>query len=431
VLTFVAVSLVGAVLLSIPAASAGSGRAPALTALFTATSATCVTGLIVVDTGQDWTSFGQWVILGLIQVGGFGIMALTSLIVFALGGRLGLRERVIAAATTGSTSLGDVRRVVVRVAQLSLGVEAVVALALTLRFWTSHDEGLGRAAFLGVFHAVSAFNNAGFSVFTDSMISLNGDPFILLVLAATVVAGGLGFLVWVQIARHPRAPRRWSLHAKLTVVATIFLLAAGWVLFAWFEWTNPRTLGPMSAPDSAVNAFFHSVMPRTAGFNSIDVAGMREPSRLLTEILMLIGGGSGSTAGGIKVSTFALLGWVMWAEFRGDPDVVVFERRVPTQTQRQAVTVALAAVGAVVVATMALVATTGLSRADLQFEAISALGTVGLSTGATPFLSSSSQVIVIVLMVLGRVGPPTLFAALVLRERDRRYSYAEERPFIG
>lgn len=431
VAAFVGASLVGALLLSIPAASEAPGRAPAITALFTATSAVCVTGLVVVDTGTYWTAFGQWIILALIQVGGFGIMTLTSLIVFVVARRLGLRQRLIAAAETGSMNLGDVRRLLIGVAQLSFGVEAVVAVLLFLRFWLSHDETPGRAAYLGIFHAVSAFNNAGFSVFNDSMIGLNRDPFVLLVVAATVVIGGLGFLVWVQMARNPRQPRRWNLHAKLTLFTTGVLITAGWALFAWFEWTNPRTLGLMSVADSLVNALFHSVMPRTAGFNSVDVAGMREPSRLLTEILMFIGGGSSSTAGGIKVTTFALLGWVMWAEVRGDPDVVVFERRVPSEAQRQAVTVALMAIGMVIVSTLALLATTGLPRADLQFEAISAVGTVGLSTGATGLLSSFSQVIVIALMILGRVGPPTLFAALVLRERDRQYGFADERPIIG
>ena len=430
-LAFVGASVVGALLLSIPAASVGPGGTSALTALFTASSAVCVTGLVVVGTGEHWTTFGQWIILALIQVGGLGIMTLSSLIVFVVARRLGLRHRLIAAAETGTMNLGDVRRLLIGIARLSFGVEAIVAAALFLRFWVSHDEALGRAAYLGVFHAVSAFNNAGFSLFDDNMIGLNRDPFVLLVLAATVVVGGLGILVWIQITRNPRRPRRWNLHAKLTVVTTVFLLLAGWALLAWFEWTNPRTLGPMSAPDSLVNALFHSVMPRTAGFNSIDVAGLRDPSRLLTEMLMFIGGGSASTAGGIKVTTFALLGWVMWAELRGDPDVVVFERTVPSAAQRQAVTVALTAIGVVMLGTMALLATTGLPRADLQFEAISALGTVGLSTGATAALSGPSQVIVVILMILGRVGPPTLFAALVLRERDRQYRHAEERPIIG
>ena len=254
---------------------------------------------------------------------------------------------------------------------------------------------------------------------------------MLLVGAAAVVVGGLGCPVWVQLARNPRRPRRWSLHAKLTVATTAVLLLAGWALLAWFEWTNPDTLGRLSTPDSIVNALFHSVVPRTAGFNSLDVGAMREPSLLVTEALMFIGGGSASTAGGIKVTTFALLGWVMWAELRGDPDVVVFERRIPNEAQRQALTVALLFIGIIVIATMALLATSELARTDLFFEAVSALGTVGMSTGVTGALSTGSQLVLVALMIIGRVGPPTLFAALVLRERDRLYRRPEERPIIG
>ncbi|MDQ4068341.1 MAG: TrkH family potassium uptake protein [Actinomycetota bacterium] len=431
VVAFVAASLFGAVLLSIPAASEGPGRTPFLTALFTATSAVCVTGLVVVDTGTHWTALGEWIILALIQIGGFGIMTLSSLIVYVVAHRIGLRQRLIAAAETGSLNIGDIRSLLLGVARLSFGVEAAVAVALALRFWTGHGEPVGRAAYLGVFHAVSAFNNAGFSVFGDNLVRFNRDPFVLLLVAATVVVGGLGFPVWVQIWRQPRRAHRWNLHAKVTVATTALLIASGWALLAWFEWTNARTLGGMSAGNSLVNSLFHSVVPRTAGFNSIDVAAMREPSRLLTEILMFIGGGSASTAGGIKVTTFALLGWVIWAEVRGDPDVVVFEREVPGGVQRQALTVALCAVGTVMVATMVLVATTALPRGDLFFEAVSALGTVGLSTGATPLLSTASQLVVIALMIVGRVGPPTLFAALVLRERNRLFRHAEERVTIG
>ncbi|HVL28966.1 MAG TPA: potassium transporter TrkG [Acidimicrobiales bacterium] len=431
VAAFVGASLVGALLLSIPGAWEGEGRPPFVTALFTATSAVCVTGLVVVDTAASWTGFGEVVILLLIQAGGLGIMTLSSLIVLVVARRISLRQRLIAATEAGSLNLGDVRRLLVGVTRLSLGVEGVVAVALAWRFWARHGESLGDAAYLGVFHAVSAFNNAGFALFSDSLVAFNRDPFLLAVMAATVVVGGLGYPVWVQIARHPRSPRRWNLHAKLTVVTTGFLIVSGAVLLAWFEWTNTRTLGPLSGLDSVVNAVFHSVTPRTAGFNSVDVAGLREPSQLLTEVLMFIGGGSASTAGGIKVTTFALLGWVLWAEVRGDPDVVVFKRRIPTEAQRQAVTVALMLLGAAVIATMALRATTTLPRSDLQFEVISALGTVGLSTGATPLLSATSQVGVIALMILGRVGPPTLFAALVLRRRDLRYHHPDERPIIG
>jgi len=423
--------VLGAVLLSIPAASHGPGSASPLTALFTATSAVCVTGLVVVDTGTHWTALGEWIILGLIQVGGFGIMTLSSFIVYVVARRIRLRHRLITAAETGSINIGDVRHLLVGVARLSFGVEAAVAVLLSARFWLSHGEPLGHAVHLGIFHSVSAFNNAGFSIFSDNLIGFNQDPFVLLLVAATVVAGGLGYPVWVQIARHPRRPQRWNLHAKVTVVTSALLIASGWALLAWFEWTNAGTFGRMSIPDSLVNALFHSVVPRTAGFNSVDVAAMREPSRLLTEILMFIGGGSGSTAGGIKVTTFAVLGWVMWAEMRGDPDVVVIRRRLPEGVQRQALTVALFAVGTVMVATMVLLATTTLPRSDLFFETVSALGTVGMSTGVTPLLSTTSKFVVIALMLLGRVGPPTLFAALVLRERNRVFRHAEERVIIG
>ena len=430
-LAFLGASLIGTVLLLLPVSSEAAGATSPLTALFTATSAVCVTGLVVVDTGDHWSAFGEAIILVLIQVGGFGIMALTSLIVLVLARRLGLRQRLVAAAETGSSELGEVRRLLVGVAKFSLAVEGGTAALLFLRLAITYDERPARAAYLGVFHSVSAFNNAGFSPFRDSLAGFADDPFVLLVIAVSVIIGGLGFPVWMQVRRSPWSPRRWSLHAKLTMVTTGLLLVSGAALLAWFEWTNPSTLGPMSTGHALANSFFHSVMPRTAGFNSLDVAALREPSRLLTEVLMFIGGGSGSTAGGIKVTTFALLGWVMWAELRGDPDVVVFERTVPTAAQRQALTVALLALGVVVASTMMLLATTRLPREDILFEAISALGTLGLSTGATAQLPSSAQLLVVVLMLLGRVGPPTLFAALVLRERDRLYRYPDERPIIG
>jgi trk system potassium uptake protein TrkH len=414
-----------------PAATAGPGGATFLTALFTATSAVCVTGLAVVDTPGHWSALGESIIMLLIQAGGLGIMTLSSLIALIVGRRLRLRQRLVAVAESGTLNLGDLRQLLAGVVKLSFGVEAVVAVVLTLRFWLSHGEPFRRAAYLGLFHAVSAFNNAGFALFSDNLVGFRQDPLLLMIVGAAIVVGGLGFPVWVQIARHPRSPRRWNLHAKLTVAVTMFLLLAGWALLALFEWTNQATLGSLSVADSLSNALFHSIVPRTAGFNSLDIAALREPSRLVTEILMFIGGGSASTAGGIKVSTFGLLGWVLWAELRGDPDVVIFERRVPSAAYRHAMTVVLLALGTVMVATMALLAASDLPRADLLFEAVSALATVGLSANITPLLPAAGQVILIVLMILGRVGPPTVFAALVLRDRRRLYRHAEERPLIG
>lgn len=430
VVAFVLACAAGAAVLLLPFATESGDRAPVLTALFTATSAVCVTGLNVVDPGSTWSPFGEGVILALIQVGGFGIMTLSSLIVLFLARRLGVRQRLIAAAETGSLDLGEVRRVLLGVARYSLLFESAAAVALWLRLWIAHDEPVGRAAYLGIFHAVSAFNNAGFALWRDNIVGFADDPVILLVIVSAVVAGGLGFPVFLELRREHR-PRRWNLHTKLTLVTTAALLLGGWVLVAWFEWTNPGTLGPMDTADKITNALFHSGITRTAGFNSVAITELRDPTRLLTEILMFIGGGSGSTAGGIKVTTFALLGFVMWAEVRGDPDVVIFDRRVPEPAQRQALSVALLAIGVVMVATMAVMATSGLPRADVLFETVSALGTVGLTADLTPELPSIAQLIVAGLMLIGRVGPITLFAALVLRERDRLYRHPEERPIIG
>ena len=431
VVTFLATSVVGTILLLLPVATRAPGGASVTTALFTATSATCVTGLVVVDTPVYWSGFGQVVILALIQVGGLGIMTLTSLLVIVLSRRLGIRQRVIAAAQTGSLRLGDVKSLVLAVIKMTIAVESAVALVLLIRFWVTHDYGLGRAACLAVFHAVSAFNNAGFALFSDGLIGYQTDTILLVVIALAVITGGLGFPVWRQIAAHPRQPRRWDLHAKITVLTTIVLITVGSALFTWFEWTNSATFAQLSIEHSAVNGFFQSVTTRTAGFNAIDIAGLRETSQLLTTILMFIGGGSGSTAGGIKVTTFALLGWIMWAEVRGERDVEVFKRRVPTDVQRQALTVALMAVGGAVGSSMLLLMLTPFDLADVVFESVSALGTVGLSTGITPSLTVPAQLVVTILMFVGRVGPPTVFAALVLRERGRLYRHPEERIIIG
>ncbi|MFP5254753.1 MAG: TrkH family potassium uptake protein [Acidimicrobiia bacterium] len=428
---FATATLVGAGLLMLPMASHDDTSTSFVDAWFTATSAVCVTGLTVLDTGGHWTGFGQAVVLGLIQVGGLGIMTLTALIVVGLARRLGLRQRMIAAASTGSLQLGEVRSILRGVALVTVVVEATVAVLLTLRFWLAYDRSFGGALWDGVFHAVSAFNNAGFGLRSDNLISYQDDAVVLLLVAGAVILGGLGFPVWVQIARTPRRPHLWDLHAKLTITATVGLIAAGWAALALSEWTNPATLGSMDTAGSLLNSFFASVTPRTAGFNAIDVASMREEGRVITEMLMFIGGGSGSTAGGIKVTTFAVLAFVIWSEVRGDPDVSLFNRRIPTQAQRQALTVALLAVVIAATSVLLLLRITTLPLDALLFETVSALGTVGLSVGITPLLPDPAKVVLVTLMLLGRVGPPTLFAALVSRESERLYRHPEERPIIG
>lgn len=423
--------LVGSVLLMLPVARASGESAPFLVALFTSTSAVCVTGLVVVDTPSYWSTFGEVVILGLIQVGGFGIMTLASLLGLLVFRRLGLRSRLTAATEAKATGMGDVRTVVKGVVVISLLFEAVTAVALTMRFALGYGEAWDRAAYLGVFHAVSAFNNAGFALYSDSLMGFVSDPWICLPIALAVIAGGLGFPVWLELYRRTRPSWAWSMHTKMTLTMTGSLLVLGTIFVTANEWSNPATLGALGTPDRLLAGFFQGVMPRTAGFNSLDYGQMREGTLLGTEILMFIGGGSAGTAGGIKVTTFILLFFVILAEVRGEGDVEAFGRRIDPRVIRQALTVALLAVGAVVAATLVVLEVSHLPTEDVLFEVVSAFGTVGLSTGITADLPGTAQVVLILLMFIGRLGPITLVSALALRDHSHLHRLPEGRPLIG
>jgi trk system potassium uptake protein TrkH len=431
VLSFGSAALLGTGLLLLPFATAPGADTSPIDALFTATSAVSVTGLVVVDTGGHWSRFGQLVILALMQLGGFGIMTLSSLVALLFSRRLGLRQRLIAQTETNTLDAGDVRRVVKGVALVSVLVEGAAAIVLTWRFAVDQDVGLAEAAYRGVFHAVSAFNNAGFSLFSDSLVAFVGDWWLCLTIGVAVIAGGIGFPVWTELRTSLLRPRRWSLHTKLTVGTTLVLIVAGTALIAASEWTNPATLGDLAEPERLLASWFQSVSPRTAGFNTLDYGQMRQGSLLITDGLMYIGGGSASTAGGIKVATFGLLGFVAWAEVRGEPEVNAFGRRVPAAAQRQAVTLVLLSVGIIAASTLVLVTLEDLTLSSALFEVISAFSTVGLSTGITGGLGGAAQALLTALMFLGRVGPITLFAALLLREHGRLYRLPSERPIIG
>lgn len=431
VVAFASAVVIGTVLLMLPVARTGPDGAPPVTALFTATSAVCVTGLITVDTPSYWSGFGEVVILGLIQVGGFGIMTLASLVGLLLSRRMGLRSRLTAAAETKSLGLGDVRSVLVGVAKVSLLFEATTAVLLTGRFVLGYGEPLGRGTYLGVFHAISAFNNAGFALYSDSLVRFVADPWICLPIAGAVIVGGLGFPVLLELRRHLGRPRQWSLHTRLTVGTYAALLVAGALFVTASEWDNPATLGALDTPGRVLAGFFQAVMPRTAGYNSVDYGGMEDGTLLGTVILMFIGGGSAGTAGGIKVTTFILLFFVIYTEVRGEREVNAGDRRIGERVQRQALTVALLSVGLVVFSTLLLLEITGLPLSDVLFETVSGFATVGLSTGITADLPTAGQLILVVLMFVGRLGPITLVSALALREKQRRYTLPEGRPLIG
>jgi potassium uptake TrkH family protein len=417
--------------LLLPIATAGPGRADFLTALFHATSAVCVTGLVTVDTGTYWSGFGQAVILLCIQAGGLGIMTLATLFALLVSRRLGLRARLIAQAETKALSASDVRRVIGRVVIFSLATEAVVAVVLGVRFTTRYDQSLLTAAYFGVFHAISAFNNAGFGLNADNLMQYVADPWISVTLCAAVIVGGLGFPVVFELARAWRTPKTWSVLTRITVVVTVALLVVGTLVFLVAESGNPGTLGPLSGGTKILAAFTAAVMPRTAGFNNLDIAAYQPETLLLTDALMFIGGGSAGTAGGIKVTTFGLLAYVLWAEMRGDPHVVVGRRRVPGTNQRQALAVALLGIGVVGVATFLMEALSDFTFDQVLFETISAFATVGLSTGITADLPEAAQVLLVLLMYLGRIGPLTLASGLALRERARRHQLPEERTIVG
>ena len=428
---FTGVIALGALLLSLPVATQARVAASPLTALFTSTSATCVTGLVIEDTPTYWSGFGQGVILALIQVGGFGIMTMTSLLVIVVARRIGLRQRLVAQAETGAVDIGDVRRILRGVAAFTILFESIATVLLAGRFAVAYDEPIGRALYLGLFHAVSAFNNAGFALFSDSLTAYASDPWIMPTIVASFVLGGLGFPVLLELRRSFRTPRTWSVHTKLTLITTGILFVAGIVLVTAFEWTNPGTLGPMDTVDKLASGAFSGMAPRTVGFNVLDYDLMTEPSLLVTIVLMFIGGGSASTAGGIKVTTFALLGFVIWSELRGEPEVSLFRRRSSPRTQRRALTVALLAVAAVAMGAMVLVLLSTEPLAISLFEATSAFGTVGLSTGPIVDLPAPGKLVLIALMLMGRLGPWTLGAAIVLRRRRSLIRYPEEGPIIG
>ena len=415
----------------LPIARVGVGGATFLEALFTATSAVCVTGHIVVDTATYWTPFGQVVILALIQIGGFGIMAFASVIGLAVVRRMSLRARMTTAAEAHSAGLDDVGGLVLGVVRISLVVEGVVALLLALRFAIGYGEPVGRAIWLGVFHSVSSFNNAGFALFSDSFIQYATDPLICLPICAAIIIGGLGFPVIIQLRKHLGRTLKWTMNTRIVVAGTIVLLVTGWAYITAIEWNNPATLGPLDWPAKLLVGFFTSVQTRTAGFNSIDTGAMDPASWLGMDALMLIGAGPAGTAGGIKITTVAVLLFIIVTEIRGDGAVNVFGKRLSRAVHRQAITVALLASAVVIAATTALMLMTDFGLDRLLFEVVSAFGTVGMSTGITADLPAAGQLVLVLLMFIGRLGPITFASSLALRERRTTYEFPQERPIIG
>ncbi len=429
---FLCLITIGTVILMLPVARKGTGEGtPFFTALFTSVSTACITGLSVVDPATYWSPFGQVVLLVMMQIGGFGIMALASLVALVAARRLGLTGRLVTQAETHAVGLGDLRGLLMRVGLFTLIAEVIVAIVLTGRFWLGYDYAFGKAAWYGVFHSISSFNNAGIALFSNNLMSFTTDWWICVPIALAIIAGSVGFPVIYELTRAANRPKKWSTHTRLTVFGSLALLAIGFLAMLTLEWSNPNTFGPLDVPGKILAAFFQGTSPRTAGFNSVDYMAMNSETILLTDWLMFIGGGSAGTSGGIKVTTFFLLAFVIWAEVRSERDVVIGRRRIAEPVQRQALTVALLGVAFVAFGTIALLIITHMPLEQVFFEAASAFSTVGLTSGVTANAGTAGQIVLIILMYVGRVGTVTVAAALALSERRALYRYAEERPIVG
>ena len=433
-IVFATIILVGALLLSLPAASRDGISCGFRPALFTATSATCVTGLVLYDTWSQWSGFGQAVIISLIQIGGLGFMSAATLFVFFLRRRIGLKQRLVMAQALSVSDMDGVVRLQKTVLVGSFSIEAIGALILTARFWPEY--GFLTALKWGVFHSISAFCNAGFDIFGcitpgASLMEFQSDPVILLTLGALVVIGGLGFLVWEEIASR-RSFRKFSVYTRLVLLTTLSLILIGWILTCILEWNNPGTLGPMSLGDKLLNGLFQSITLRTAGFAAVDQAALTDGGKAASMVLMLIGGSSGSTAGGLKTVTFIVLVLFLATRARGRSTVSIFKRTIPQGQVLDAMTIACIMIILAMFGGIFISATSPIGFTDALYEAVSALATVGLTAGTTGTLSIPAQFLIIIYMYFGRVGVLTISLGFLMGDRaEERFRYAETNLLIG
>ena len=431
---FALIILLGTALLTLPAASRSGQSCGILDALFTATSATCVTGLVLFDTWTQWSGFGQAVLLCMIEIGGLGFMTAASFVIFLLHKRVGLRQRMLMAQALSVNDMDGVVNLQKWVLFGSLGIQFVGALVLFLRFLP--EFGVKTAAVWGVFHAISAFCNAGFDIVGSiapgaNMIAFNDDPVVLITLMALITVGGLGFFVWEEVVR----VRKWkqlSVYTRLVLLMSVSLILVGAVSFCALEWDNPATMGTMSAPQKILNGFFQSVTVRTAGFASVDQAGLTDAAKAISVMLMLVGGSSGSTAGGIKTVTVVVLILFIWSRIRGKGSVCVFKRTVPDHQVMDAMTIASIVVGLAIFGGVFISATSSVGFTDALYESVSALATVGLTAGVTTSLAIPAKILIIFYMYFGRVGVLTLSLGFLMGDKaQERFRYANTNLLIG
>ena len=432
---FATVILTGGILLSLPISSVSGQYTSLLDTIFTATSAVCVTGLVVLDTGTYWSVFGQWIILILIQIGGLGFMALSTIFALLLGKRISLRERLVMQEAYNTFSLQGVISHVRYMLFFTLAVQGGAALILMTQFIPLY--GIGTGIYYGIFHAISAFNNAGFDLLGNftSVTVLNTNKVVLMTLGTLINIGGLGYLVWREIISSIRTKKKlknFSLHSKVVLTISLTLVLFGSLIFLIFEWNNPATMQGMRFSDKIVNSYFSATTPRTAGFNSISNSEMSPAGKLLTMAYMFIGGSPGSTAGGVKTTTLGIVIFTLISVLKGREDVEVYHKKLSQSTVYRAVAVFLLGISIVVMGVMVLsIAEVGATFEVILYEVLSAFGTVGLSQGITPSLTAVSKVTLTLIMYMGRVGPLTVMLALAGKQSKANVKYPEGKLLIG
>lgn len=426
---FAALILAGAVLLALPAASATSEPVPFLDALFTSTSAVCVTGLVTVDTGTRYSLFGHIVIILLIQAGGLGIMTMATLMALLMGKRINLRERLIMQEAMNQLTVAGVVRLTRYIIKATLFIEFIGGTILAVRWYLDFGP---KGIFYGYWHAVSSFCNAGFDLFGGyrSLTGYVDDLTVNLVVSFLIILGGIGFTVIADVWQNRRF-RDYSLHSKIVVAVSAFLIVFGTIIILLFEWDNPATLAPLPWDGKLLASYFQSVTPRTAGYNTMPIGDMGSATLFFIVVMMFIGASPSSTGGGVKTTTAGLLAAAIWAMIRGREDVEIFERGISRTVIYKAFALVFIAALLVIFVTMMLCLTEQAPFLNILFEVVSAFGTVGLTTGLTPSLTASGKLWIILTMFAGRVGPVTLALALAMRQRKAMVRYPEGKVIIG
>jgi len=430
VIGFLTVILIGTALLSLPQATAEGKRQPLIDALFTATSGVCVTGLVVHDIGRYFSLFGQIVILLLIQIGGLGYMTMATFLFLLIGKTISLRERLIMQQSMPQFSLGGVVQFAKYVLKVTLVLELTGATILCLR-WMGRYSIL-KSVYLGIFHSISAFCNAGFGLFSDSLMGFRGDTVICLTTIGLIILGGIGYVVLSDIyyLRFRKFPQL-SIHSRMVLLVSLSLIVLGAVALFLFESKNPLTLAGLPGKEKILVSLFQAVTPRTAGFSVIDVGGMVQASLFFTILLMFIGASPGGTGGGIKTTTFGVMLATVWATLKGRRDVSLFKHRFPREVINKSFVLSFLSLFFVAIITMFITSKENYKFIEILFETMSAFGTVGLSTGITSGLSNLGKALIILTMFVGRLGPLTIGVAMVREGEDLRFRYPEQRVLVG